>query len=196
MRRRNNSSRAYYLFSHLWLNLNMSAKTVLSKRLNSYWKLELMNVVLVPAMMIFIAVTGGHKIGLGAYLSMVPMCGLLCLGGIYWRVKYQALEVGRSAIWKAMPLINFAKIPLLLLSLAAIIYAFVLWIYPNLKTSNGSRWIVTASAIMAWLEYINYYHRQLQHFDHWADFKKLLMGKGFRRAQMARDLESWKAKQK
>ncbi len=174
----------------------MSTKTVLRKRLSSYWKLELMNVVAVPAIMIFVAVMAGHKIGLGAYLTMVPMCGLLIIGGIYWRVKYQALEVGPSAIWKAMPLINFAKIPLLLLSLAAIIYASALWVYSDLKISNGSRWIATASAVMAGLEYVNYYHRQLQHFDHWADFKKLLTGKGFRRAQMARDLEDWKTKRK
>jgi hypothetical protein len=48
----------------------------------------------------------------------------------------------------------------------------------------------TACAALAALEYVNYYHRQLQHFDSWADFKRLLAGKGFRKSWMARDLEA------
>jgi hypothetical protein len=42
--------------------------------------------------------------------------------------------------------------------------------------------------VLAVLEYVNYYHRQLQHFDNKADFRRMLAGKGFRQSWMARDL--------
>jgi hypothetical protein len=44
------------------------------------------------------------------------------------------------------------------------------------------------------LEYVNYYHRQLQHFDHAADWKRLLAGRGFRVSQMAADLQRLRQK--
>jgi hypothetical protein len=49
-------------------------------------------------------------------------------------------------------------------------------------------------ATLAALEYVNYYHVQLQHFDNAADFKRLVSGKGFRRAHLARAIDAWKAK--
>ena len=55
----------------------------------------------------------------------------------------------------------------------------------------GDRWVALAAAVLAALEYVNYYHRQLQHFDNFADIKRLLTGRGFRRSQMARDLERY-----
>jgi hypothetical protein len=46
--------------------------------------------------------------------------------------------------------------------------------------------------VLAMLEYINYYHRQLQHFDNAADLKRLLSGKGFKRSHMARELAAFR----
>lgn len=43
-------------------------------------------------------------------------------------------------------------------------------------------------AVLAGLEYVNYYHVQLQHFDNAADIKRLLSGRGFRPAHLARAL--------
>ena len=37
------------------------------------------------------------------------------------------------------------------------------------------------------------FHRQLQHFDHRPDFRRLLRGDGFRRAHLARDLARHRA---
>jgi hypothetical protein len=54
----------------------------------------------------------------------------------------------------------------------------------------ADRIAATACAVLAALEYVNYYHRQLQHFDNWADFKRLIAGKGFRKSWMARDLDA------
>ncbi|MDQ3080564.1 MAG: hypothetical protein M3R03_11290 [Pseudomonadota bacterium] len=42
--------------------------------------------------------------------------------------------------------------------------------------------------LLAGLEYVNYYHRQLQHFDNLADLKRLFSGRGFKPSHMARSL--------
>jgi hypothetical protein len=80
----------------------------------------------------------------------------------------------------------------LALTLMALAYSLVIWIKPELSAGLTERLIASGASAMALAEYINYYHRQLQHFDNMADFKRLLTGKGFRRSQMAVDLETAK----
>lgn len=151
-----------------------------------------MNVVLVPLIMILWPLSYGYKIGWGAYFTMIPMCGLLYVGGIYWRAKRQALDKGMNPVRLVMPKISKAQYPLLLLTLIGIVIAVLLWVRPQLSFPRGDQWVATIAATLAGLEYINYYHRQLQHFDHLSDFKRLLTGRGFRRSQLAKDLKSWK----
>lgn len=60
---------------------------------------------------------------------------------------------------------------------------------------GGWTWPVIGAAILtllAALEYVNYYHRQLQHFDRSSDFKRLITGGGFRRSHMARNLTAYR----
>lgn len=169
-------------------------KVRLRNRLDSYWKLELLNAVLVPAAMIFFSFTAGYRLSIASYVTMVPMCGLLYVGGMYWRAKHKALDAGMPAVWTVMPLIHKLKRPLALLTILAIFIAIAVWLIPGWSASLGDQWTSTGAAVLAFLEYINYYHRQLQHFDHPADFKRLVTGRGFRRSQMARDLQRWRSK--
>jgi hypothetical protein len=46
--------------------------------------------------------------------------------------------------------------------------------------------------LLAILEYVNYYHVQLQHFDHAPDWQRLISGRGFRRSHLAREIDRWK----
>lgn len=57
--------------------------------------------------------------------------------------------------------------------------------------SNAAIAAAVCTALAA-LEFVNYYKVQLQHFDHAADFRRLLQGRGFRRAHMARDLAAFR----
>lgn len=173
--------------------MTVSAKNKLRKRLDSYWKLELLNAVFVPAMMIFLSVSWKYKIGPISYFAMIPMCGLLYVGGIYWRAKRRALDNGSSEIWQVMPRISQLKIPLAFLSMAAVLLAIGAWFMSDWTRSRGDQWTATIAASLALLEYINYYHRQIQHFDHGPDFRRLLSGKGFRQSQLAKDLKVWQA---
>lgn len=82
---------------------------------------------------------------------------------------------------------------LLIASLIAAGLAGASWFIPALSVSFGDWVAASILALLAALEYVNYYHRQLQHFDHLADLKRLFSGQGFRKAQMAVDLERHRA---
>lgn len=175
--------------------MSKTAKLKLRKRLSSYWKLELLSIVLVPAMMIFLSMSMNYKLGPITFFTIIPMCALLFVGGLYWRAKYQALDQGKQAVWRVMGFINAVKWPLAGLSFAALGAALFLWIHPDWSRSCGDQWTATVAAMLAVAEYINYYHRQLQHFDHASDFKRLIVGRGFRRSQLAKDLSAWRREQ-
>ena len=79
--------------------------------------------------------------------------------------------------------------PALVLTLAGCATALAGWRVPAWSAGLADRNVATACAVLAVLEYVNYYHRQLQHFDSREDFRRLLSGKGFRKSWLARDLE-------
>jgi len=119
------------------------------------------------------------------------MCGLLIIGGLYWRAKLHQLE-GRSQTLKAfLPVADKLQVPFAVLSAIALAVCGAAWL-SGLGASQGDRIAITVAAVLAALEHINYYHRQLQHFDHPADFKRLMTGRGFAVSQMASDLARWR----
>jgi hypothetical protein len=50
--------------------------------------------------------------------------------------------------------------------------------------------------LLGWLEYVNYYHWQLQNFDSQIDAKRLAAGRGLRRAHMGRAVRAWRARRR
>ena len=150
---------------------------------------------LLPVALITLAVTFKYRLGVGSILTMIPMCALLYVGGIYWRAKSRALDDGPSAVWAVMPLIHRLQVPLVLMCVAALGIVVWVWISPTAAVSSGDRWTATGAGVLAALEYVNYYHRQLQHFDHMPDVRRFFAGKGFRKSQMARDLRAWRNSQ-
>jgi hypothetical protein len=73
--------------------------------------------------------------------------------------------------------------------------------------ANGAEWLsgslqllaaYVAPAVLlllAVLDYVNYYHVQLQHFDHPPDWRRLVSGRGFRPSHLARQIARWKREQ-
>lgn len=165
-----------------------SRKERLHRRLSSYWKLEVANAALVPAIMLYVCFQTEQAVGFGLALACVPMCGLLILGGLYWRAKLHQLEGRSDTLENVLGQARTWRLPLLATTSLACFLVVGLW-FTDLAASSGERWSITAAAVLAALEYVNYYHRQLQHFDNWADFKRLITGRGFQVSQMARDLE-------
>ncbi|MEO1219980.1 MAG: hypothetical protein AAFY42_01345 [Pseudomonadota bacterium] len=168
-------------------------KIKLQSRLTSYWKMEVGNAVLVPAFMVFICFTQEQAISWWLAFACLPMCALLVLGGLYWRAKLHQLEGNSQTMERFLPHADRWQVPLLVLSLAALAVCAAAWTI-GLGASTGDRVSITIAAVLAALEYVNYYHRQLQHFDNAADFKRLVSGRGFATSQMASDLARMRRK--
>jgi len=165
------------------------APAKLKRRLSGYWKMEAGNVVLLP---LVLAMLTGWKLSWVTLITLVPMMGLLVIGAYYWRAKLKQLDDRSYRFDRAMRLISIAQAPALIVTLiagAAVTYA---WLTPGPFTSGWDQGAATFAAVLAVLEYVNYYHRQLQHFDHGPDFKRLLAGNGLRPSQMAKDLKTYR----
>ncbi len=115
---------------------------------------------------------------------------LLIIGAVYWRAKLQQVEGREGPLSSTLSLISFLQLPSLALTLIGLAAVAFAWAQPEHFSNGRERWVATFAAVMALLEYINYYHRQLQHFDHLPDFKRLLAGKGLRPSQLAKDLRA------
>ncbi len=154
-------------------------------RLEPYWKMEAGNAVILPLLIAYMS--GGQL----SWVSLVPLAAmvmLLVIGALYWRGKVRQLK-GQTTGWaKLLHRIARLQYPALILTLAGCGTALAGWLSADLALGTADRVAATVSAVLAALEYINYYHRQLQHFDNKADFKRFLAGKGFRPSWMARDL--------
>ena len=146
---------------------------------------------LVPGVDLLLAPPGNWAEILAMGLAMAACAGFLLVGAAYWAGLDQRLtSSNRSVLTKALALADRLEIPLLLITGAALpMLAFAIY-------KGGWSWSVTGAAmltLLAALEYVNYYHRQLQHFDRSSDFKRLMTGGGFRRSHMARDLAAYRS---
>ena len=156
-----------------------------ARRLSSYWLMEAANVVLMPGLLI---VLSKAQLGLPALLAIVPMSAMLVAGTAYLRGKYRQLTAG-APLDRTLAGLAAAQLPLLAATLAALATMVWVWTDPAVTRGLAERWVVSAAAILAALEYVNYYHRQLQHFDNASDWQRLISGRGFRSSQLRRDLE-------
>lgn len=166
----------------------MPAKSL--RNFRSYATMEALNIVLVPGAVLLLASPNNWAEILAMGLAMAACAGFLLVGAVYWAGLDQRLtRSNRSALTRALALAHRLEIPLLMITGAAPpMLAFAVY-------NGGWSWSVTGAVILtllAALEYINYYHRQLQHFDHSSDFKRLMAGGGFRRSHMARHLAAYR----
>ena len=159
----------------------------LLKRLDPYWKMEAANVLLVPVFLLWLSQ------GRISVITVAPMAAttlLLVIGALYWRGKVRQLRGDGRNFTGLLRAIGVWQRPALVLTLLGCLTALGGWLVPDWSAGLADRNIATGCAILAVLEYVNYYHRQLQHFDNREDFQRLLAGKGFRKSWLSRDLES------
>lgn len=113
----------------------------------------------------------------------------LVVGTRYWLAVAARLERNPLPTVKALPIAVAAQYPILLFVITTTGGVVTLIRTSGWLLSNGVAAIVT---VFAALEYVNYYPVQLQHFDNSRDWRRLLSGRGFRRAHLARDLARWR----
>lgn len=169
-----------------------SADNAIARRLRSYWKLEAGNVVFVPAFAGVLVWQDGSPFSVAFWIAALACSGLLVVGTIYWWALLRKLEGKPVDLDRWIPRLAALEIPALTLSLfAASLVCFELMLTAG--NWNATRIAAACLAGLALLEYVNYYRVQLQHFDNGADFRRLLSGRGFRKAHLARDIAAWRA---
>ncbi|MBC7769719.1 MAG: hypothetical protein H7124_13140 [Phycisphaerales bacterium] len=161
------------------------------RRLRWYWPMEAGNVVLVPLLVFGLVVSSGGAVSLALIIGAAANAVLLSVGALYWRASLRRLQGDLAAFQFWIPLIARAQVIAAGLTLAVLVATGAEVI------GAGGGWppsLIGAVGLsaLAVLEYLNYYHVQLQHFDNAADLKRLLSGQGFRRAHMARDIAAWR----
>jgi hypothetical protein len=164
----------------------------LAKRLQTYWRLEAANVVLLPLFVLVLVMTSGGTPDVALGLALIANAGLLVIGACYWRIVLLRIEGDPGPFERWLP--RLAAAEPYALALTALTVAVNLF---DLATGDGTwpaeRVAAVAATILAVLEYVNYYRYQLQYFDHAADFAALLKRRTLKRAHMARDIAEWRA---
>lgn len=173
--------------------MTKSPKQRLQKRLDGYWRMELANVLLVPLSFLIILISLSQRVGVLSLVSMVPMAGLLVIGGFYWKAKATQLRDPAFDSTSTLSLIDRLQLVLLVGSVLVSIACLIDLTVFRISVSTGDRVIGIICSVLAVLEYVNYYHRQLQHFDHLPDLQRLMKGQGFRPSQMSVDLARFRA---
>lgn len=161
-------------------------RSALLRRLDAYWKFEGANAFLVPVLAVWLSK------GELSLITLIPLAGsvlLLLIGTLYWRGKARQLRGEQEGFIRLLQALRALRAPALILCLAGAAAAIAGGIMPGWSAGPADRFWAILCAVLAGLEYVNYYHRQLQHFDNMDDLKRLLAGKGFRRSWLARDLE-------
>lgn len=159
------------------------------RRLSAYWQMEAANVLLVPAFALWIA-PPRSAVELAAMLvALAPACILLIAGALYWRAIVRRTEGTDAPMLSLMRALDRIERPaLILIAMSWVINVAVIAI----QGWSVPLWAALACSLLATLEYVNYFKVQLQHFDHASDWRRLRSGRGFRRAHLGRDLDSFR----
>jgi hypothetical protein len=160
-------------------------------RLRNYWKLEAYNAVLIPALAAYIVLSSGGTLTAALVLSALACSFLLVIGAIVLRMMLRKArgEVDATRGW--IPLLIRLRWPAIILCSAAAVALGIEWITEGPQLS--AQFVTPAVLLLlAVLEYINYYHVQLQHCDHAPDWRRLISGRGFRQSHLGREIGRWK----
>ncbi len=154
--------------------------------------MEAANVVLVPAFALgAVLAYGSGSVSPAMAVAMAAASFLLVVGTIAWRIVVDSLEGNPDTARRWVPRLAAARWPAAALTLLALCLTGE-EAYRTLPEWTGSLIAAAALTVLAILEYVNYYHYQLQHFDHAADFARLLSGRGFRRSHLSKAIAAWK----
>jgi ACR3 family arsenite efflux pump ArsB len=164
----------------------------LLKRLKPYWMMEGANVFFVPFFAWFlITVVAKGQISIAVVAAMLASSFLLVVGTFAWKMVVDGLEGNPKSEEHWTPWLDLARWPALMLTILAVI-ATVAEAISTLPRISASLVGASLLCLLAILEFVNYYHVQLQHFDHSEDFQRLLSGKGFRQSHLSKSIRTYR----
>lgn len=161
----------------------------LSRGLGPYWKMERACAFIFPPLA-FALVRPGSLIAASVLtLALVACCSILWVGAAYWRAVWARLALGETSMDATLSMAQRWK-PF---CFATTILSLAVSIANILSTGTGVSSIVALGfSALAVLEYVNYYHIQLQNFDHGPTFRRFLTRRTFPPAHLAKDLKAFR----
>ncbi len=158
-------------------------------RLQRYWKIEALNVLLIPTITLLMVRPRRWHEWLGIGLGLTVCCALLAVGAYYWKAASERAMKQSHRIIAFLPLADALQRPLAVLTGALVATALL-----TLTFSGAARGTVGTLilAVLAVLEFVNYYHFQLQYFDHQPDWLRLMRDKKLRQSHLSKDLASYR----
>lgn len=153
---------------------------------------ELVNVILIPASVIFLFLTGvfdWQGFGVSTQIALGLVSFILLQGGYYWHIKLRSVQARARQLTptfeRTFRYLKWVNLCLLI--------AYPLLVYGVLQPHPSEFWWASCLYILAVLEYINYFEFQLMH-DTENDWRFLLKHRRLRRAPLAVDLRLAKTK--
>lgn len=170
---------------------NAAARRPLVARLDMYWRLEALNIVLLPVSALIGVMSLGGDISVSLLVSLLANSVLLSVGACYWRIVHLQVCGQAEPFRRYLPLLAAAE------PYAATIVVAALVVFLADVASSGAwgvtLWVTAGATLLALLEYVNYYRWQLQYFDHAPDFRALIRRRRLKRAHMARAIQRWRS---
>lgn len=160
------------------------------RNFSAYGTMEAVNAILVPAMAFWLGWPRTPSESLALIVAALATSGLLIVGAIYWLAVGRRLCNNRMLFQHWLVFADRAERPIRILLAAAVAAWLAALLLEGWSVSVIASLILT---VLAALEYVNYYHWQLQNFDTWADFRRLLSLRGLKRAHSARELSAYRA---
>jgi hypothetical protein len=157
----------------------------LIRRLLSLRNWEAFNILFLPACLWFMLVKLEVHNWQPYAAGMFIICVILAQGVLYWQLKLQAIQHGKTLpayFNRLYSVFKWVDVGLLVL---CPLLALPGWLTPamNFQISFGS----TLVYLFAILEYVNYYYYQLSH-DNWNDIQYLLKHRRLRRSHLYMDM--------
>lgn len=174
------------------MDVNRRRSPKLSRRLRPYWQMERACAFVFPPLAFAWVRPTSLIPAFVLALALIACCSTMLVGAAYWRAVWRRLDGDRSSMQHALPMAARWKA---LCCWTTIISAVVsVWAILTLGPIVAT---ITALgfSILAVLEYINYYHIQIQNFDHGPTFRRFLKRRIFPRSHLAKDLAIFRKKQ-
>lgn len=163
------------------------------RHLTKYWKMEAGNVLLIPAMGCAMLWSGDVTPDVAAIAAMTACSLLLVIGAAAWRMALAGLDGDTALAEKLTTACAWAEWP----SLAVLVFATAMATASVVEGGwRPNSFAAAGFTLMGWLEYVNYYHVQLQNFDSAIDLKRLQAGRGLRSAHLGRAVRAWRTRRR
>lgn len=170
----------------------MTLRKRMPRNFRTYGTMEAASIFLLAAVAVFFGRPQLPAEMLAMALAIAAASCFLLVGARYWLALDRRLaRADRSSLQKALAFADRVEVPFLLVTVSSAVWlVFALWLH------GWTSALIAAGllTLLAGLEYVNYYHRQLQHFDQWSDFKRLVSTGRFRPSHMSRALAAYRAR--